>query len=116
MEYQEGGEYLETFAKSSALIHDCGSFMAEYLYTSHPQCFILESKKVINREFLPFGKHLLKNIYTAYTEQNIIDFIEEVVIKGNDYMKKDRIDYATKEIRYNYPNSADFIVEDLKKL
>ena len=51
MEYQEGGEYFETFAKSSALIHDCGSFMAEYLYTKNPQCFTLESKKVIDREF-----------------------------------------------------------------
>ncbi len=115
LEYQEGGEYLETFSKSSALIHDCGSFMAEYLYTKNPQCFILESKKVINREFLPFGKKILKNIYTAYSEQNIIDFIDNVVIKKNDYMKNSRIIYANSEIRCNYPHSTMFILDDLIK-
>ena len=116
MEYQEGGEYFETFAKSSALIHDCGSFMAEYLYTSHPQCFILENQKAIEREFLPFGKRILKNVYKAYTEQNILDFIDNVVVKGNDYMKEDRLRFAKNEICYNYPHATEVVIENLVKL
>ena len=111
MIYQDGGEYFESFAKSSALIHDCGSFMAEYLYTSHPQCFVLENKEEIDREFLPFGKEILKKVYTAFTEKDIIDFINDVVINGNDFMKKQRMEFANLHIKNFYPNSSDFIID-----
>ena len=111
MIYQNGGDYFESFAESAALIHDCGSFLAEYLYTNHPQCFVLESNEEIDREFLPFGEMILKNVYTALTEKDIIDFINNVVIYGNDFMKKQRIDFANLHIKNFYPNSSEFIVD-----
>ena len=62
MQYQEGGDYFETFAKSSALIHDCGSFFAEYFYFDKPQCYILESDKKIQSEFSEFGRLMMDSV------------------------------------------------------
>mgnify|MGYP002624471044 CR=1 FL=1 len=114
MIYQEGGDYFQTFVNSSALIHDCGSFMAEYLYTGKPQCFILENDQELKNEFLPFGRKILENCYTACTEKEIIEFIDRTALNDNDTMKVKRDRFAQKEIMINYPNATDIIIKNIK--
>lgn len=115
MKYQDGGEYFETFVESDALIHDCGSFLAEYLYTDKPQCFLLENQEEIDNEFLPFGKELLEVSYKAYNEKEIMNFINNVVINKNDIMKKKRLSFSDKYVKINYGVATKSIIETIIK-
>lgn len=115
MTYQEGGDYFETFATSDALIHDCGSFIAEYLYTDKPEAFILQSQEVISREFTALGTEVLKHCYLVSISQEILAFIDTVVIAGQDTKKQSRLDFANKAIRINYPQATDYCLNDIKR-
>lgn len=115
VEYQSIGDYFETFINSDGMIHDCGSFLAEYLYTKHPQCYTLKNDEWTKQEFLPFGQKMLDHVYRAYNEQQITEFIEEIVINGNDYMSEKRNEFADREIRINYPNATIYIYNYLIK-
>ena len=115
MIYQEGGDYFESFATSSALIHDCGSFISEYLYTDKPEAFIIESNETIKREFTPFGEEVLTHLYLLSTKKDIIDFIDSVVLQEQDFMKQERITFAKEHIRVNYPNATRIALNDLKQ-
>lgn len=116
MIYQEGGDYFESFATSSALIHDCAGFMAEWLYTDKPEAFIIESQDTIEREFTPFGKEICKHIYLVSSEKDIINFIDSVVLQEQDVMKQSRLTFAKEYIKINYPNVAQMCVRELKSL
>lgn len=85
--YDNSEDYLETFANSDAMIHDCGSFTAEYLFTNKPCCYMLKNLDDINKIFLPMGQKCLDNYYKAFNKNDILNFIDNVVIKGIDPMK-----------------------------
>ena len=109
--YSDGGNYLRDFAESDALIQDCGSFLVDYFYTKKPQCYMLKNKEQINETFSDFGKLCLENVYKAYNSDDIINFINEVVINENDYMKDQRDKFAEAEVMINYPNVSEKIVD-----
>lgn len=115
VEYQNGGEYFETFVNSSAIIHDCSSFIMEYLYTGHPACYMLKNKQEITEIFAPIGQKCLANYYQVFNKQEIIKFIENVVLQENDPMKKERVSFAKKEIMVNFPNATDVIIKHIKE-
>lgn len=115
VEYQKGGDYLESFVNSDALIHDCGSFMAEYLFTENPVCYIIKDKQKTKENFNAFGLQCLEQHYHAYSETDIIDFIENTVLKNNDPMKNDRCKFSKSVLKINYPNVTNFILNDLRK-
>lgn len=115
VEYQEGGEYLQTFVDSDGIIHDCSSFLAEYLYTEKPCCYILTDEAQINSVFMKNGIEMLEHYYLAYSEKNIIDFIENVIINSYDEKKYDREKFIKNILRYNYPSVSEFILNDLRK-
>ncbi len=114
--YSYDGEYFSDFNKSDALIDDCGSFLAEYFYTNKPQCYLLKEDLSNNQEFSDFGKELFNYIYTAYNQKDIIYFIDEVVLKDNDYLFNKRKEYANKNIIINYPNVSSFIYNYIKNI
>lgn len=113
--YQNGGDYLESFAESDALIHDCGSFLAEYFYTNKPQCYLLRTDKLLSDNFTENGIKMLENVYTAKNKGEIISFIDNVVINQNDVMYQKRIIYAKQNITINYPNSAEVALNAIKQ-
>lgn len=110
---QRGGDYLDTFANSDALIHDCGSFTGEYLYTGKPCCRMLADPGTLNTEYGEFGKKCVKQHYLAQNPEEIKSFIEYVVLQGNDSKKEERERFL-KTMAINYPRAADFIVENIK--
>ncbi|MDA3969259.1 CDP-glycerol glycerophosphotransferase family protein [Helicobacter ibis] len=112
MTYDDTSDYLQTFMDSSALIHDCGSFLAEYLFTEKPMLFIAKRAQA-NDSFTKHGKDLLDKLYLAYTQEEIINFINEVVINNNDYMKKKRVNFTNKQIIYNQGNAGKAIANDI---
>lgn len=113
VEFQQGGDYFETFANSDGLIHDCGSFLAEYFYTGRPQCYLLADAQTEEREFLPFGRELLNLTYKAYDEQAIRAFLENVVLGGEDPKKPSRDARAASDICCFYPRAADRVIVEV---
>ena len=113
VEFQRGGDYFATFAASDALIHDCGSFLAEYFYTGKPQCYLLESEQLVAEQFLSFGQSMLRHVYRAFVADEVISFIRQVVLAGEDPMWHERYDFAAREVCINHPHVTDVVVDEV---
>jgi len=107
------GDYSHIFMNSDAMIHDCESFMAGYLYTNKPVCSI-HSPIDISERFTEFGKMCFDQHYFASEPSEIIDFIKNVVVDGNDIKYESRKKFA-KELMYNFPNAASAIIKHIKE-
>lgn len=86
----ETGEFVDLFMTSDAMIHDCGSFAVEYHYSENPVMYIAQNFEEQVAEKNDFGKIAMNLHYVGKTKQDIIDFIENVVLKGEDSMKPQR--------------------------
>lgn len=115
VEYQDGGDYFRTFAEADALIHDCGSFLPEYYYTRKPQCYMLKDEAQRQREFSAFGRRLLDGTYQAYTEADIVTFIERTVLGGDDPLAPARQVLAETEVCINYPDVTGRIIDTIRE-
>ena len=71
------------------MIHDSGSFLTEYLYTSKPVLHTNRDEKISER-LNSFGLKCFNKHYHAKSEHDIINFIENVVINEKDSMKEER--------------------------
>ena len=72
------GEYGGLFAYSDALIHDCGSFIAEYTYLRKPHGFILSSNS-IKDDFNQFGQKCMETTVLIQKTSEIDSFIEKII-------------------------------------
>ena len=86
----ETGEYIDLFMTSDAMIHDCGSFSVEYHYSGNPVMFISDDFEKLVAEKGKFGQLAMRQHYVGENKQDIINFIEKVVLKGDDPMKEGR--------------------------
>jgi CDP-glycerol glycerophosphotransferase (TagB/SpsB family) len=98
----EQGDYIDLFKTSDAMIHDCGSFTAEYLYTQKPVLFQIRDEKVKD-EFNSFGQLCFEKHYHAYTIEETETFIREIVINGNDPKAEEREQFYK---QYLYPKDG----------
>ena len=110
--YQEGGDFSFDFVNSDGIIHDCGSFLVEYLLTEHPACY-MQTKKENCRFYTKLGQKCLEHCYIADTESAILKFIDEIILKENDFMQEKRVKFVESNLKFNYGNSADFIVKNI---
>jgi CDP-Glycerol:Poly(glycerophosphate) glycerophosphotransferase. len=85
----ETDSYIDLFNASDALILDSGSFTIEYLYCGKPSLFMMFNTGIRDK-FNEFGKMALDQHYHAYNQDDIINFIEKVVLEGKDTMKAQR--------------------------
>jgi hypothetical protein len=83
------GLYMDLFLTSDAIIHDCGSFIAEYLYTCKP-AMRTDNPEQVQNEINDLGMDCLDCYYRAKNADDIERFIVDVVIKGDDPMKEKR--------------------------
>ena len=86
----ETGEFIDLFMTSDAMIHDCGSFAVEYHYSENPVMYVASDFEEQVEDKNDFGKIAMNLHYVGKDERDIIDFIENVVLNGNDPMKPDR--------------------------
>lgn len=98
----EEGYYMDLFLTSDAMIHDCASFTAEYLYTNKPVLFMVRDSQVLSH-WNPFGRNCFDIHYHAENMDEIEQFIDRVVILGDDTMKRDR---ETFYHEYLYPKDG----------
>lgn len=108
------GEYIDLFLTSDAIINDCGSFTAEYLCTYKPMLFLQANERVI-AGWNECGKEIAKNIYLSKQGEKIEWFIESVVIKGNDYMKKQREEFVDTNLKPQNKYGASMAIYDYLK-
>ena len=80
----ETGEYIDLFMNSDAMIHDCGSFTAEYLYTQRPVMFYTHDRKAVEKQLNELGMAALDAHYIGGSADDIESFIKDVVIGEND--------------------------------
>ena len=83
------GYYIDLFLTSDALIHDSGSFMAEYLITGKPLLYMIRNESILDYLNV-FGEKTLELHYQSRNQKQVIDFIENVVLKEDDSMKEER--------------------------
>lgn len=109
------GEYIDLFLSSDGLIHDCSSFVIEYLYTKKPVMFLINDDSVYEK-FNEIGKMALSNLYHGKNLENINHFIKEVILQGDDFMRKDRILFFKSIIKPPHNVTAsENIFNDLKE-
>ncbi len=100
------GEYLDLFLTSDALIHDCGSFTVEYLYSQKPLLYIGNERSAI---LCPFGKRAMEVNHTL-PEISIEAFIEKIILNGEDDKKKVRETFFEK---YLLPPNGKTVAQNI---
>ena len=115
MRYDHSGDYFELFANSDGIVHDCSSFIGEYLFTEKPCCYMLKNEQEIQDVMNPMGIACMENYYKAYGKDDILRFIDEVILKGIDPLKEQREEFSRKILKFNYPHSAEAVIRMLKE-
>ena len=115
--YSVEGDYISLLSHSDALIHDCGSFVAEYLYFNKPCAYLYRKGVDYKAMQLRLGMQCLNEYYPVREEKDWYQFIEDVVLNGKDVRKDGRERFAKKHIMVNHPHATqaiyDTIVDEL---
>ena len=98
----EEGYYADLFLTSDAMIHDCASFTAEYLYTKKPTMFIVKDEHTADH-WNSFGQKCFDLHYHAHQPSDVEAYIKDVVIGGNDPKADERSDFYR---NYLYPKDG----------
>ena len=115
--YSIEGDYITLLADSDAIIHDCGSFVAEYLYFNKPCAYLYRKGVDYKAMQLKLGLRCLEESYPIKEKNDWYQFIEDVVLNGNDVRKERRETFAKKHVMVNHPHATravyDHIVSEL---
>lgn len=98
------GDYIGLFKHSDAMIHDCGSFKLEYLYTGNPVMFLQKKDPVYDYSNWQ-TEQALKLHYIGYNESDIEQFIINV-LNGEDSLKGRREAFVDNYLTPPYNNTA----------
>lgn len=90
----EEGQFIDLFCSSDAMIHDCQSFMVEYLFTENPVMY-LENGSSVSDIFNTQTTKAFDVHYKGATISDIESFITKTVMEGHDPLKQDRIKYKS---------------------
>lgn len=90
----EDGEYLGLFKHSEAMIHDCGSFILEYLYTGKPVMYLSGNDAPLEEDSNRQTREALKVHYIGRSLSDIESFINQVV-DGEDALADARLAFYT---------------------
>lgn len=83
----DSGDYFDIFKSSDIMITDCGSFLAEYLPSHKPLIRLVNNEGLSLNEL---GNLFSKCFYISHNNEELKNIFNEVIIKGNDYLKEER--------------------------
>lgn len=106
----ETGNYIDLFMTSDAMIHDCGSFSIEYLYSQKPVLFITEDAVQTSSQMNELGQEAFEAHYIGCSVPDIISFIDNTVLGGNDPLREKRIGFFN---RYLIPPDGKSVAESI---
>lgn len=105
----ESGEFVDLFMTSDAMIHDSGSFCVEYHYSGNPVMYVAQNFEEQVTEKGEFGQLAMRKHYVGQSAKDVIRFIEEVVLGGNDPMRVEREEFVK---QYLNPSYGKTVVEN----
>jgi len=107
--------YTDLFLTSDAIIHDSGSFLAEYLYVNKPSMYLIADERLEER-FSPFGVAALHAYSHGKVEREIEHFIQHDVINEDDSMMDKRNDFRKRHLLHDDSQvPSEFIFKYLKE-
>jgi len=106
--YSDGGDYIDLFKQSYAMITDCGSFLTEYFVTEKPMIHLISSELKENAVI----NEIDKTNYTAHNVEELNQHLNDLILNKNDYKKDARIKLLDK-LQLKNNNSAKRIIEDI---
>lgn len=89
------GDYIDLFRTSTAMIHDSGSFLAEYLYLQKPVTFLM-SQLNNGQHYSQFGKSALESCEKSYNKEDIQNFVDKVIVDTR--IRKEHLSFLDKYI------------------
>ncbi len=109
-----GAYYQEIFATSDGMIHDSGSFIAEYQYVDKPMIYLTRKEQKFNE----LGNEILKVSYLVDGKdfEGISALMQRVFIKGDDYKAAKRREVFDKYLnypKYNKMLASKFIYKSI---
>ena len=108
------GNYVDLFMTSDALIHDCSSFTAEYLYVNKPVMYLTGKDRI--EVFNTFADACFQVHYHGCTISDIESFIDNV-IDGIDPMAQKRTEFINDQlIPKGNESVASNIYNELRKI
>ena len=104
------GDYFEIFKNSKAMITDCGSFLVEYFLTGKPLLHLISETA---EKHSSLNRLVNKYHYSVFNQETLKEYLDEIVIKNNDFLKEIR-KKNIKNIFQNNFNSAQNIYDFLQ--
>ena len=112
----ETGQFYALFKYSDAMIHDCDSFMGDYLLTGKPVLFTSDNLEETEAQLDDFGKAALHSHYIGRDVQDILSFVENIEADGPDPKATDREQaYQKYLLPPNGVSAAENIYNDIVK-
>lgn len=115
IEYSSEGDYFHIFNECDAIINDCGSFTVEWLFTGKPGCFMW-NENLSKNDLTDLMNYCLNQYTIAYSEEDILTFIKNVIDEKCDYYKVSNRDDLLKKVAPNWPNASEDIFNNLVSL
>ena len=110
----EEADYRDLFIHSDAIIHDSGGFTTEYLFTKKPAMYLVRHENYEDM-FNDFGRLSFQQYYKAGNADDIIQFLEEVVLNENDPLKESRDKFFEEYLApYNGKMPSENIIEAIE--
>ena len=109
----EGANIFEMFKESDALILDSIGFLAEYLPTQKPICFLESDRR---QKLNEVGEALLRAYYCAWSEEEIDRFIRDVVLNERDVLLEDRLAVMRQHILLPSHGAGNRIMNNIRKM
>ncbi len=114
----EESDYEDLFLTSDALILDSISFITEYYFTHKPSLFMIRDKSIYSK-FNEFGEIAFNFMYKSHNQNELINFVEHIVINKNDTLSKERENFVNTYLKPPNNKSAnqnifDSIVNEVK--
>lgn len=110
----EESEYISLFCFSDAMIHDSGSFLAEYLYLEKPVMYLLSTENN-QKYYSEFGLKALSSCEIGKSLNDIERFLGKMVL-GNKDLKPSHNDFLRQEVFpfFETNKPSERIVEEIK--
>lgn len=86
----EEGDYAGLFYYSDAMIHDCGSFSAEYLYVNKPCIFVSKDIDSTIKDLNRFGKECINLHLIASNIEEIDNHLKKILFDNEDINLRNR--------------------------
>ena len=106
------GEYVGLFKYSDAIIHDCASFILEYLYMDKPSLYLIAESNNIDDMF-DFVKDCYESYEHATTKEAIEQFIQNVISDIDDKSSQRKDCIAKHLTPYGGQTASDNIIQEI---